>query len=284
MILQVIFILYLHYICRALSLQCRSCDQKLDLTVSDINTNISECKFVDAPYASCSQRLHIRYVKNETSVVLRASAEEPLVLTNEAQIMINTTLIWLTKFQLERIFQIDCFDSTQCEKDTINHTYAEVRLFQYTELWGNLLIRLYDAFSKPAELVCADDQNEAVPCPHGFCQLISSNFLTFSRGCIPKGVIDNSYGVMLESKTMPGQGIKSSITYTCNKPMCNNVAMAKEVQHLLETRELMMSITTTTTTTTMITSTSTPSSSVMTKPILYIHYTLALLMAMIFYK
>ncbi|CAF0816743.1 unnamed protein product [Adineta steineri] len=189
MILQVIFIVYLHYICRALSLQCRSCDQKLDLTVSDINTNISDCKFVDAPYASCSQRLHVRYTKNETSVVLRASSDEPLLLTNEAQIITNTTLIWLTKFQLERIFQIDCFDSTQCEKDTINHTYAEVRRFQYTELWANLLIRLYDASSKPAELVCADDEDKSMPCPQGFCQLTSSDFLTFSRGCIPKEFI-----------------------------------------------------------------------------------------------
>ncbi len=145
-----------------------------------------------------------------------------------------------------------------------------MRRFQYSELWANLVTRLYDAVANPQNLVCADNQEKVVPCAYGFCQLISRDSSSFSRRCVLNGSIPNPYGVILESKTITETDTESSVMYTCNKPMCNNSTMAKEVRHLLEARELLMySITTTTTTTktTTTTTTTTITTSTTTKSI-----------------
>jgi len=168
-----------------------------------------------------------------------------------------------------------------------------VRRFQYPELWANLVTGLYDAVANPQNLVCADNQDKAVPCPYGFCQLISRDSSSFSRRCVLNGSIPNPYGVILESKTITETDIESSVMYTCNKPMCNNSTMAKEVRHLLETRELLMYSITTTTTTTSTTSTTTKSIATTTaiaksstgntaKPMISIQYGLIFLITFVF--
>jgi hypothetical protein len=124
-----------------------------------------------------------------------------------------------------------------------------VQHFQYSELWAKLVDRLYDTTIIPEKLVCADNQDKSVPCPHGFCRLISNDYSSFSRSCVSNGSIPNPYGVKLISKTISETDIESTVIYTCNKPMCNNLAMAKEIRGLLEARQFLKHTTTTTTTT-----------------------------------
>jgi len=164
-----------------------------------------------------------------------------------------------------------------------------VRSFEDFELSANLIARLYHAHGKPENLVCADNQDKPVSCPYGFCQLIIRDSAIFSRSCIRNGSIPNPYGVILKSRTISETDIESSVMYTCNKPMCNNSTMAKEVRELLEERELLKySITTTTTTTTITTTTSkltiaTKSSTGNTaKPLISIHCGLIFSMIFIF--
>ena len=96
--------------------------------------------------------------------------------------------------------------------------------------------------------------------------MISSDSSSYSRRCVPKGSMANTYGVISGSKTMSEKDIESSVTYTCNKPMCNNLTMAKEVRYLLQTRELLIDTVTTTTTitTTTVTTTTTSTTTILT--------------------
>jgi len=165
--------------------------------------------------------------------------------------------------------------------------FCLVRSFNDFELSSNLVTRLYHAPAQPENLVCADNQDKPVPCPYGFCQLITTDSASFSRSCVPNGSRPNSYGLILRSKTISETDIESSVTYKCNKPMCNNSTMAKEVRQLLEERELLKySITTTTTISTMtskLTTTTTNRSTRNTeKPLMSIHCGLIFLMTFIF--
>jgi hypothetical protein len=165
------------------------------------------------------------------------------------------------------------------------HFYL-VRQFKYSELWANLVVRLYD-FNEPEKLVCADDQDKPVSCANGFCQLISSDSSSFSRRCVLNASIPDPHGVRLQSQTISEKEIQSLLTYTCNKPMCNNLTMAKEVRHLLEERKILFySITTTTTTTTSkpIATSTNGSTRNTVKPLFIIQYGLILLMTIVFQK
>ncbi|UJR10995.1 hypothetical protein I4U23_015179 [Adineta vaga] len=193
--------------------------------------------------------------------------------------MTNTTLIWLNRVQVERIFQIFCFNKSECDKNTINRTYIDVRNLEYAELWAHLVTRLYDSRSEPNKLTCTNDQDASVSCSEGFCQLISNDLLTFSRTCVPKGTMSNPYGIILESKTIPGKDIESSIMYTCNRPMCNSLTMANEILHLLQIRELLSPIIVTTTTSTTTTESS---SADMKKQLFYIPLIFVLIIMTIF--
>ena len=125
MLLKAIFILTLSFFCPTSALQCLDCNQKLNLESSEIiNTARSECKFVDAPYSTCLQSLHVRYFKKEASVQFGINPTELLVLSNAEQIITNTTMIWLEKNQFERTFKIDCFNNDSCKESIMNNIYA----------------------------------------------------------------------------------------------------------------------------------------------------------------
>jgi hypothetical protein len=137
-----------------------------------------------------------------------------------------------------------------------------------------------------ANLKCADNQDKPVSCPYGFCQLISIDSSSYLRSCVLNNSTRNPYGVLLESKTISEKEIQSSLTYTCNKFMCNNLTMAKEVRYLLENRKILPSAITTTTTTTTTTSKPTTASIKSStgntiKPLIIIQYGLVVLMAII---
>ncbi len=173
--------------------------------------------------------------------------------------------------------------------------FCIVRSFQHSELWAYLLTRLYDSQTNPNELVCADNQDKPVSCPNGYCQLTGGGSSSFTRTCVPKGSTDHPHGIIVRSKTISENDIDSSITYTCNKPMCNNSTITKEVQRLLGTRGILMYTITTTTaaaTTTKITITTTTTASITTtmkrstgntaRPMISIQCGLMLLMTIIF--
>jgi hypothetical protein len=155
--------------------------------------------------------------------------------------------------------------------------------FKYSELWAKLADRLYDDPDNPENLVCADNQDKTVPCPYGFCQLISIDSSSFSRRCVRNDSIPNPYGVILTSKTILKTEIESSVVYTCNKPMCNNLAMAKEVRDLVKARKLLTdSITTITTITTTRSITIKSSAENTEKPMISIQCGFIFLMTFVF--
>ena len=156
-----------------------------------------------------------------------------------------------------------------------------MRGFKYSELWANLVTRLYDYSDNLNNLVCSDNQDKPVACPYGFCQLISSDSTSFTRSCVHNSSIGNHYGVIVESKTISKTDIESTVIYTCNKPMCNNSTMAKEVRQLLDERGLLIhsATTTSTTTTTTVTKRSTGNTS---KPFISIQWGLIFLITFIF--
>lgn len=157
--------------------------------------------------------------------------------------------------------------------------------FRYSELWANLVTRLYDATVDPESLVCADNDDKSVKCPYGFCQLINNDLTSFSRRCVSNGSMPNPYGVTLQSKTITETEIASTMTYTCNKNMCNNLAMAKEVRNLLEVRKMLInSVTTTTTaaTTTSVVVTAKRSTGNIAKPLISIQCGFIFLMTFLF--
>ncbi len=165
-----------------------------------------------------------------------------------------------------------------------------VRNFRHSDLWAYLLTSLYDSQAIPNELVCADNQDKPVSCPNGYCQLNGGSSSSFTRTCVPKGSTDHPHGIIVRSKTISDKDIDSSITYTCNKPMCNNSTITKEVQRLLGTRGILMY---STTTTTKITITTTTTASIATttikrstgntaRPMISIQCGLMLLMTIIF--
>ena len=127
--LRAIYLLSFYFFCTASALDCLSCTQNLNLTLTEtINTSAPGCNFVNAQYSNCLQQLHIQYSKGESSISFQANPAESLVLTNVAQIMTNTTMIWLKKFQFERTFQISCFNHNACRTDLINDIYIEGKL------------------------------------------------------------------------------------------------------------------------------------------------------------
>ncbi len=125
MLLQAIFILTFHFVWTTSALQCLNCKQTLNLESFEmINTTRPECNLVDAQYLSCSQLLHVRYSEKEASIQFEATPIESLVLSNAIQMMTNTTMIWLEKFQFKRTFQIFCFHNNACKADAINDIYV----------------------------------------------------------------------------------------------------------------------------------------------------------------
>ena len=127
--LRVICFLNFYFFCTTSALDCLSCTQNLNLISTEIiNTSAPGCNFVNAQYSNCLQQLHIQYSKGEGSILFQANPAESLVLINVAQIMTNTTMIWLKKFQFERTFQISCFNHNACRTDLINNIYTEGKL------------------------------------------------------------------------------------------------------------------------------------------------------------
>jgi hypothetical protein len=129
MMLRAIYLLTFYFFCTASALDCLSCTQNLNLISTEIiNTSAPGCNLVNAQYSNCLQQLHIQYSKGEGSVLFQANPAESLVLSNVAQIMTNTTTIWLNKVQFERTFQISCFNYNACRTDLINDIYIEGKL------------------------------------------------------------------------------------------------------------------------------------------------------------
>jgi hypothetical protein len=129
MLLQVSCILIFHFFWVTSALQCHDCKQTFNLTSSEtINTNKMGCNLVDTPYSSCSQLLHVQYSEKSASVFFAASPSESPMLPTAARLMINTTMIWLDRLQLDRIFQIFCFDANACSTNAINDTYMQREL------------------------------------------------------------------------------------------------------------------------------------------------------------
>ncbi len=128
MMLRIVFVLTFFCICETLALQCMNCNVELDPRSSEsINTTLSSCPLVTAQHASCSQLLRERYTgrneEKEMSVKFEPSQEKHLELSNAAQIMTNTTTIWLDQVEIERKFEIICFNSDACTADAIKNIY-----------------------------------------------------------------------------------------------------------------------------------------------------------------
>ncbi len=139
MLLQVSCILIFHFVWVTSALQCLNCEQTLNLESSEtINTSRSECKLGEPQQSPCSQLLHVRYSEKSASVSFKAASNELLILPNAARLMTNTTKIWLDKNQMERTFQIFCFDGQACNASAISDIYiqGESEVSRSPKNWG----------------------------------------------------------------------------------------------------------------------------------------------------
>ncbi len=118
--------------------------------------------------------------------------------------------------------------------------------------------------SNSADLLCENNQNETIPCPNGFCQLINNGESSFTRNCIPEGFSAFPRSILIGSSMIEDFENQSAFMYICNQYKCNNLTMAEMVRKLLAQYGLLtpfnlqpiyvvettMETTTTTTTTT----------------------------------
>ena len=126
--LRIIFFLTFFCICETLILQCMNCSETLDPRSSEsINTILSSCPREPAQHLSCSQLLRERYTgrdeEKQMSAKFEPSPEKYLPLSNAAQIMTNTTTIWLNQVEIERKFELLCYNNDACTTDAIKNIY-----------------------------------------------------------------------------------------------------------------------------------------------------------------
>jgi len=110
---------------------------------------------------------------------------------------------------------------------------------------------LYTTESNSA-LTCADANGASIPCQDGFCRSITdgNGFVTLSS-CMKFKDITPAYGLIAQKvKTSDLDTPAATLTYTCNKPMCNSKETAKEVISQLATAGIIPEPGTITTTTT----------------------------------
>lgn len=129
MLLRVVFILIFQTVWTTSDLVCPKCERSLNFKLPEtINTTKFECVTANAQYTSCSQRLHIQYFEKNATVLFEATPSADLVLSNTAQIMTNTTMIWLEEIQFYRTIEILCFHTAACKENTIDNIYIEGKL------------------------------------------------------------------------------------------------------------------------------------------------------------
>lgn len=99
-------------------------------------------------------------------------------------------------------------------------------------------------------LTCADTSGASIPCKDGFCRsVIDGNGFASLSSCMKFKDITPSYGLIAQKiKTSDLDTPGATITYTCNKPMCNSKETAKEVLSQLTAAGIIPEPTTTTTT------------------------------------
>ena len=127
MLLQVSFLLISHSIWAISALQCLSCTRKANLTSSEpiINTTRSECATTNDDHSSCSHLLHIQYLEENWNALFEASPSDQLMLPLATRLMTNRTKIWLRRPQIDRTFEIHCFDTQSCDPKAINDIYSQ---------------------------------------------------------------------------------------------------------------------------------------------------------------
>lgn len=113
------------------------------------------------------------------------------------------------------------------------------RTLKHAEVREKLMEKLYTVSSNNANLTCANNHNEAVPCPNGYCQLLQATETSFDRRCVEKGSGNNPGGLLAVSTIDEKFGNVSLLQYSCNKPMCNGMEAGNQVREILLAYQLV---------------------------------------------
>ncbi len=89
-----------------------------------------------------------------------------------------------------------------------------------------------------SDLTCSDNQGQTVNCINGFCHLTRVGISTVDLRCVPEGKGANPSGITIASNIIERSDATVTISYACNKAMCNGADTDAKVQQLLIEYEL----------------------------------------------
>ncbi|CAF1221587.1 unnamed protein product [Adineta steineri] len=149
----------------------------------------SDCTLGTENRTICMATLQMDYYNNSLSVIFDGLSQNSWNVSEETRIITHNMQISFDTLKLKRIIQVYCFDNNSCVQDirriisTIS--FPQVHPSRIISLREELQLKLYNS-SNSNDLLCENNQNETIPCPNGFCQLIDNGEFGFTRNCIPE--------------------------------------------------------------------------------------------------
>jgi hypothetical protein len=140
-----------------------------------------------------------------------------------------------------RLINTNTNSEVKCFSEYFYLFFFLVKDFNVTALRTRLLENLHSDISLVANLTCANNQGQVVPCANGYCQLARQGLSLVDRTCVPQGKGANPSGIMISSNTMEGPNAEARFVYACNKPMCNGAETDLKMRQALVQSGLLQS-------------------------------------------
>ncbi|CAF1295157.1 unnamed protein product [Adineta steineri] len=201
----------------------------------------SDCPFGTENSTICMATLQMDYENNSLSVIFDGLSQDSWNVSEGTRIITHNMHISFDTPKLKRIIQVYCFDNNSCVQD-IRRIIGSIGMVQPSRiilLRGELQLKLYNS-SNSTNLLCENNQNETIPCPNGFCQLIDDGKSGFTRNCIPKDSATFLPSILIGSSMVNDFEKRSPFMYICNQRMCNNLSMAQEIRGTLSQYGLLL--------------------------------------------
>ncbi|CAF1298326.1 unnamed protein product [Adineta steineri] len=201
----------------------------------------SDCTLGTENRTICMATLQIDYERNGLSVIFDGLSQDSWNVSEGTRIITHNMEISFNTSKLKRTIQVYCFDNNSCVQDIrrIINSLGMVQPSRIISLRGELQLKLYNS-SNANDLLCENNQNETIPCPDGFCQLIDNGEFGNTRNCIPKDSATFSPSILIGSSMVNDFEKRSPFMYICNQRMCNNLSMAQEIRGTLSQYGLLL--------------------------------------------
>ncbi|UJR23161.1 hypothetical protein I4U23_026180 [Adineta vaga] len=229
--LIVIFILVPQLSITIASFDCYECSQRMILNSPHPLRIPTNCTLKNETSTTCMATLRLDFEQNNGSMILDGLSRDLLNFSDHTTIITHNMQILFDSQKLERTFQIYCFENESCIND-LYRIYELSKRHNIIELREKLQSKLYNS-SDSTYLSCENNQNETIPCPNGYCQLINNGESDYTRNCIPEGFSILPPGIFIASSMVNDFDTKAPFMYICNQNMCNNMELAEYVQNSL---------------------------------------------------